>query len=341
MIAPTEFAKVTSWLSSCKRPLLLTHRRPDGDALGSVAALSAILRECFASQPVAALFEPFPTRYAMLQPLADWKGWTDFADEAHKCDAVIILDTCSNSQLEPVAAFLTNSPRTLVIDHHATRDEIGTRPGDLRLIDETAAANALILAEWAHHEQIPTRPEVATALFVGIATDCGWFRFSNADSRTLQVASQLADRGVKLDELYAALYQQEPFAKMKLIGLLLCSLELHADGRLATMFLRPADFAKSGADRSMTEDLVNEAGRIGSVECTLLFSDEGTGEIRVNLRSRKFVDVAAIAKSYGGGGHARAAGCRLRGNWDETVPGFIDLVSQMVRKHEADPSPKR
>lgn len=330
MIAPTEFAKVTSWLTTCKRPLLLTHRRPDGDALGSVAAMSAMLRERFAAQPIAALFEPFPTRYAMLHPLADWKVWTDFADEAHKCDAVIILDTCSHSQLEPIAAFLTNSQRTLVIDHHATRDEIGTRPGDLRLIDETAAANALILAEWAIHERLAITPETAVALFVGIASDCGWFRFSNADGRTLRVASELAERGVKLDELYAALYQQEPFAKMKLIGLLLGSLELHANGRLATMFLRPSDFVNAGADRSMTEDLVNEAGRIGSVECTLLFSDEGTGEIRVNLRSRKFVDVAAIAKSYGGGGHARAAGCRLRGNWDEVVPAFVDCVAQLV-----------
>lgn len=330
MIASTEFANVTTWLDGCKRPLLLTHRRPDGDALGSVAALSAMLRERFAAQPVATLFEPFPSRYAMVQPLADWRLWSDFVSEAKNCDAVVVLDTCSNSQLEPVAEFLVRAPRTLVIDHHATRDAIGTRPGDLRLIDETAAANALILAEWAFHERLAITSETAVALFVGIATDCGWFRFSNSDSRTLHIASELAHRGVKLDELYAALYQQEPFAKMKLVGLLLGSLELHANGRLATMFLRPSDFAKAGADRSMTEDLVNEAGRIGSVECTLLFSDEGTGEIRVNLRSRKSVDVAAIAKSHGGGGHARAAGCRLRGNWDESVPAFIENVARIV-----------
>jgi phosphoesterase RecJ-like protein len=266
----------------------------------------------------------------MLQPLADWRIWADFAADAAAFGALVVLDTCSNSQLEPVAEFLTRAPRTLVIDHHATRDAIGTRAGDWRLIDESASANALILAEWALHERILLTPAIAAALLVGIATDCGWFRFSNADARTLRAAAELANRGVKLDELHAALYQQEPVAKLRLIGLLLGSLEMHANGRLAVMYVRPADFAKAGADRGMTEDLVNEAGRAAGVECTLLFCEEDNGEIRVNLRSRKQIDVAAIARIHGGGGHARAAGCRLRGAWDEVVPAFVARVAGML-----------
>lgn len=330
MIPTAVFPELTRWLAGSRRPLLLTHRRPDGDALGSVAALSALLRRRGAA-PVAALYEPFPPRYSMLQPLAEWRDWAALSAQTSEFDAAIVLDTCAYSQLEPVSEFLRSAPRTLVIDHHRTRDAIGTRTGDLRVIDEEASANALILAEWIAAERIPLEIEVATALFVGIATDCGWFRFSNTDARTLSAAATLAAAGVKLDELYNALYQQEPVAKLRLIGRLLNSLEMHAGGQLAVMALRPEDFQRAGADRSMTEDLVNEAGRAANVECTLLFTDEGDGEIRVNLRSRRRIDVAEIARQHGGGGHARAAGCRLRGDWESLVPAFVQSVAALLR----------
>lgn len=330
MIADHAFHDVTHWLSACHRPLLVSHRRPDGDAIGSLAAMSRALRARGAA-PSIALFERFPPRYGFLESAATWHVWDDARDVlSHECDSVVVLDTCSLTQLEPIAAFLAGAPRTLVIDHHATHDPIGTRPDDLRLLDETASATALILAEWTRSTGLSLDRDLATPLFVGIATDTGWFRYSNTDARTLRMAAELAEAGADSASLYSALYQQEPPAKLRLVAHLLTSLELHAGGQLAVMYLRPADFARAGADRSMTEDLVNEANRLAGVECTLLFTEEEDGEVRVNLRSRARLDVAEFARRFGGGGHARAAGARLRGGWDQVVRRFIDDVAEAL-----------
>lgn len=164
-----------------------------------------------------------------------------------------------------------------------------------------------MVAEWAAATGVPLEPWLATVLFVGIATDCGWFRFANTDARTLRVAAELLAAGAAADRIHAAIYQQDRPERLKLVGRLLQSLELHADGQLAVMYLRPADFAAAGADRDCTENLINEAGRLGCTEATILFTEE-TGCIRVNFRSKLRLDVSALASRFGGGGHTRAAG---------------------------------
>ena len=326
MVPEPDWQSVTRWLEECHWPLLISHERPDGDALGAIAGMSLMLRRR-GLEPVAALFEPFPARYGFLESAARWYVWEQVRDVlARECDALVILDTCAVSQLEPVAAFLTQAPRTLVIDHHATRDPIGTRDGDLRIFDDTASATCLMVAEWVRALGVALDEQLATALFTGIATDCGWFRFTNTDARTMRLVAELVEAGADPSRIHTTIYQQEPPAKLRLIAHMLNRLELKADGKLAVMYLRPADFETTGADSSMTEDLVNEATRLGCTEATLLFTEEPDHTIRVNFRSKQWLDVSVLARRFGGGGHARAAGARLRGEWDRVVPRLIAEV---------------
>lgn len=314
---------VTAWLAESHRPLLISHRRPDGDALGALAGMGHVLRQndC---EPVVVLYDALPARYAFLEDAAQWLVWADVRDVVSRdCDGVVIVDTCAVAQLEPIGEFLARAPRILVIDHHATRDQVGTRDGDLRYFDETASATCLIIAEWLNASGHKFDRATATALFTGIATDCGWFRFSNTDGRTMRMASELVAAGAKPAQINHALHLCEPPEKLKLIAHLLNKLELLADGRLAVMRLRQADFDATGADDSMTEDLVNEATRLGGTEATLLVTEESETSIRVNFRSKRSLDVAALAMRFGGGGHTRAAGARLRGKWDDVVPRLI------------------
>jgi len=314
---------VAAWLAESAQPLLVTHRRPDGDALGALAAMSLMLSRG-GVEPLPVLFDRFPRRYALLQPLARWHDWEAEREVlCGECDAVVVLDTCTLTQLEPIAPFLARAPRTLVIDHHATHDPIGTRPGDLRLLNESASATCLIVADLCRAMHTPLDAPLATALFVGLATDCGWFRFSNTDARTLRLAAELLEAGADPSGIHQALYEQEPRAKLRLVARLLERLELHADGRLAVMYLRPEDFAATGADDTMTEDLVNEAARLAGTEATLLITQEAGNVVRVNFRSKRNLDVSALARRFGGGGHARAAGARLMGAWDHVVPRVI------------------
>ena len=323
MISDCDFDSVTTWLGECHRPLVISHQRPDGDSLGAMAGMALTLRKQGA-EPVAALYERLPGRYGLLDTTTDWQVWDDVRDVVRRdCDAVVLLDTCALAQLDPVAEFLAQAPRTLVIDHHATQDPIGMRAGDLRLFDDTASATCLIVAEWIRSIGVAFDQPMATALFTGIAADCGWFRFSNTDARTMRLAADLVAAGADASRIHAAIYQQDPPARLRLIAHMLNHLELKAEGKLAVMYLRRADFAETGADSGMTSELVNEATRLASTEATLLFTEEPDGTIRVNFRSKRELDVSALARRYGGGGHVRAAGARLYGEWDSVVPRVI------------------
>jgi phosphoesterase RecJ-like protein len=318
-----SYDNMTAWLGSCRRPLLVSHRRPDGDALGALAGMALALSQR-GQQPQVALYEPFPERYALLRELVPWRLWPQAGPDLQaNCDALIILDTSAFPQLEPIAGFLPTAPRTLVIDHHTTTDALGVRAGDFRLVDPEACAVCLLLAEWVRHARIERTPLLATALFTGIATDSGWFRFPCTDARTLHAAADLVAAGAQPSAINAALYEQDATARLRLIARMLQSLEMYADDRLAVMSIRRADFEAAAADSSMTEDLVNEASRLGCTEATLLFTEEADGVIRVNLRSKRTLDVSVLAAAFGGGGHKRAAGARLRGRWEEQVPRVI------------------
>lgn len=319
MIPSEAYHNVRTWLIGGRRPLLVTHRRPDGDALGAMAAMTYALR-ALGLDPQPALYEPLPQRYALLAGDIRWQSWAaERARLVAACDTVVVLDTCAWSQLEPVADYLPTAPRTLVIDHHPTRDALAQRPGDLLLCDESAGAVCVLVAEWMETVGLKTDPPTARALLTGLATDCGWFRFANTDARLLGVAARLATAVPSLNHIYRAIYEQDSPGKLRLIGRMLLSLELLAENRLAVLKLRQSDFAAAGADGTMTEDIVNEAGRLGSTEATVLFTEEPDGSVRVNFRSKQTLDVAALAAQFGGGGHQRAAGARPHGSWDEVV----------------------
>jgi len=317
-----NYDNMTAWLKNCRRPLLVSHRRPDGDALGALAGMALALQQ-LGLQPQVALYEPFPKRYALLQSLVPWRLWPEASEVRASADALVILDTSAYQQLEPIAEFLPQAPRTLVLDHHTTTDAIGTRPGDMRVIDSEACAVCLLIAEWVRRAGVAVTQPLATALFTGIVTDCGWFRFPCTDARTLHVAGDLVAAGAQPSRINAEIYEQDESSKLRLIGRMLQSLQLYANDRLAVMYIRQADFAAVGADYSVTEDLVNEASRLGCTEATLLFTEEADGAIRVNLRSKRSLDVSALAAKFGGGGHKRAAGARLHGAWDVEVPRMI------------------
>ncbi len=335
MITQDDYRRMDEWLRRYSRPLLVSHRRADGDALGALAAITRVLAKR-GQDPRATLFDDFPARYELLRDAVPWWLWEDVSAEvASTCDALIILDTCALAQLEPAGGLLTAPPPTLVVDHHATADSIGTRSEDLRLCDVSAAATCVLLAEWVETVAAPLDDQIATALYVGVATDTGWFRYSNTDARTLRAAATLIDAGADSQHIYQGVHEREPRAKLALMGRLLSSMELMADGRLAVLRLRLADFSAAGADHSMTEDLVNVASTLAGLEATIMFTEHADGSVRVNLRSKRWLDVAAIARQFGGGGHHRAAGATPPGNWDDVVPRVIAATTQALENHPA------
>ncbi len=328
-----DLTRATRLLAGMRRPLLISHARPDGDALGSLVAMRSML----GGQNIdvlALLFEKWPKRYAVLGDSGSMPALGEDVQEADLADrdGVIILDTCAYSQLGPIADWLRRAtiPK-LAVDHHLTRDELA----DSYLVDESAAANCLIIYDWARANGWPIDRPAGDALFVGIAMDTGWFRFSNTDARVLAAAGDLVARGAKPHELFQSLFQQDSPGRVRLLGAALSSLELCADARLAVMTLTSSDFRGADATPADTENVVNEPLRITSVAVSVLLVEQGDGVIRVSLRSkpptRKVdpdVDVAAIAQLFGGGGHQRAAGARISGS----LPAIRREITQSIQR---------
>ncbi len=331
MIQPLQFREAADWITKRRHPLLLSHAKPDGDALGSLAALHALMNNR-GDHATAVLFDSLPDRFAFLDPCGSMviaKDAATIAPLLDDADAIVVADTSTYGQLGPAADWLRNaSTPILVIDHHQTRDDLA----DQCLFDESAAATCSIIFDLARAAGWPIDIETAQALFVGIATDTGWFRHSNTDARALADSAELISLGVQPFSLHELLYLRDSTARVRLLGEALSTLEFHAADRIAVMSLSQAAFARSSAVMSDTEDIVNEPMRIASVVVSMLLVEQGDGLIRANLRSkppcprsnRPDVDVAAIANRFGGGGHRRAAGAR--------VDGSLADVSQMIRE---------
>ena len=292
--------------------LLVTHARPDGDGLGSICAVG----RCAQARGIPARLlvpDEVPRRYRSLFAEGPPAQAGQFAHLADGAELVVVMDTCAYAQLDGLRGHLeARRDKIVVIDHHVTGDDLAA----MQWVDTTAAATGVMVHELLAEMYWPVGPRAARDLLVAIVSDTGWLRFSNTDARTLRCAADLLDAGARPDELFAALYQRDRPQRLRLLERMLGSLELHHGERLAVMALRDRDFREIGATEGETENLINESLRLETVQAAVLLV-ENAQAVRVSLRSRGDVNVARVAEQFGGGGHARAAGCRVDENLDK------------------------
>jgi phosphoesterase RecJ-like protein len=315
---PDPSEQILSTLARCKRVLVTTHVRPDGDALGTAGAMVLGMRQKGIDAEVL-LLSHLPTKYSFIfkdHGIASTdveSGWPEQFPFA-KFDALLVVDTGTWSQLpglrERVAGW--DAPR-LVVDHHLTQEDWATT----KLVRTDAAAAGEIVAELLERWGVTFDAAIASCLFLAIASDTGWFQYSNTRPQTMRLAAKLMEAGVDTDRMYQLLYQNERAERVALQSRALQSLELLKDGRLAVMRVRKQDFEETKANVPDTESLINLPLQIRTVEVSLLFTEpKDPGPVRVSLRSKGQVDVARFAEPFGGGGHARAAGLKVDGDFD-------------------------
>jgi len=305
-------------LAAAGEMLLLTHARPDGDGLGSVQALS--LAAGRAGKAAHALVpDEIPERLSFMFDGERPAGIGRFEELAESSDLIVILDTHAVSQLDDLAEAIGRlSGKVVVIDHHTTGDELS----ETMWIDSSAAATGVMVGEAIDTLGWPLDQDVAELLMAAVLTDTGWLRFANTDGRCLRAVARWTDAGIRPDVLYRKIYQNDRPQRLSLMVRLLRSMEFYFDSQLAVMALRSRDFDETGGLRSETENMVNEALRIGAVESAILLVEDPE-VVRVSLRSRDRVDVAKLAGKFGGGGHRRAAGLRSRTDIDHLKAQLI------------------
>jgi phosphoesterase RecJ-like protein len=301
----TELERVVAELRHRDRFLLTAHEGPDGDALGSLLGMHHLLTQVGKDSIMfmAAKEFPLPIEYRFL-PLEEvfHEPPADMADRT-----VIFLD-CGNIDRMPVD-FLTEGGNFIInIDHHHDN----TRFGDANLVDTSASSTAEIVHEVGRQLGGHLTPEIASALYVGLVTDTGKFMYENVNAETHRIAADLIEAGVDVDDTYRRLYEHVPLEKLRLVSRALDGIQLLCDDRLVLTYVTQADYEASGAGEEMTEGIIDHLRSVEGAKVAALVRDQGSrgrAARKVSLRSSEGdIDVSAIARAHGGGGHKRAAG---------------------------------
>ncbi|HWW67144.1 MAG TPA: bifunctional oligoribonuclease/PAP phosphatase NrnA [Solirubrobacterales bacterium] len=326
-LAATDIERVAGELRSRERFLLTAHEGPDGDALGSLLGMHHLLTQLGKDSVMfmAAKEFPLPIEYRFL-PLEEvfHEPPADIADRT-----VVFLD-CGNIDRMPLD-FLTDGGNDVInIDHHHDN----TRFGDLNLVDTEASCTAEIVYELAVLLGARITREMASALYVGLVTDTGKFMYENTDARTHRIAADLIEAGVDVDDTYRRLYEHVPLEKLRLVARALDGIQRHCDERLVLTYITTADYEATGAGEEMTEGIIDHLRSVEGAKVAAVIRDQasrGRAARKVSLRSSEGdVDVSAIAREKGGGGHKRAAGFSTDLELDELVAFLCGEVTAQL-----------
>jgi bifunctional oligoribonuclease and PAP phosphatase NrnA len=323
----TALERVAEEIRRRDRFLLTAHEGPDGDALGSLLGLHHVLTQLGKDSVMflAAKEFPLPVEYRFL-PLEEvfHEPPADLPDRA-----IVFLD-CGNVDRMPVAFLTSGDNFRINIDHHHDN----TMFGDVNLVEVDASCTAEIVYELAVLLGAELTPEMASALYVGLVTDTGKFMYENCNARTHRIAAELIEAGVAVDETYRRLYEHVPIEKLRLLSQVLDGIERHCDGALVSACIAAADYAASGAGEEMTEGIIDHLRSVEGARVAALIrdlDDPGRPARKVSLRSScAEIDVSAIARKHGGGGHKRAAGFSTDLETAELVPWLCAEVSAQL-----------
>jgi phosphoesterase RecJ-like protein len=323
----SELDLVAEEIRAGDRFLLTTHENPDGDALGSLLAMNAVL-EGLGKDSVMFLGAkefPLPVEYRFLQLEEVFHE-----PPADVSDRVVIFLDCGNIDRMPVD-FIRDSTKVINIDHHHDN----TRFGTLNLIDVEASCTAEILYELTALLGVELTPELANALYVALVTDTGKFMYENTDSRSHRMAAGLIEAGIDVNEIYRRLYEHAPLEKLKLLGKALEAAELRDDGKLAVTCITDEDYSATGASEALTEGIIDHLRTIDGTAVAAVVRDQaesGRAARKVSMRSTDGrVDVSAIARVHSGGGHRRAAGFSTDLSYEQVVEFLLAEIEAQLK----------
>ena len=304
-----DWSRFTELIHAHRRYLVTTHIRPDCDALGSALGMAAVLEELGKQVTIVTGFDT-PPDFRFLDPHAKIKriGKDVMPEQLEGIEVLIVVDTSAWAQLgEMGEAIRTTRAKKVVLDHHVSFDDLGAE----EFRDTRAEATGRLVFEAARQLGVPIAPDVAEMLFVAVATDTGWFRFSSTTAETYRLAAQLADAGAVPDKLYKDLYENDTLARLLLVGRVLARARTELDGRLIYTWIERKDFEATGALPSDSEDLINMTLAVGGTEAAVILVEQVGGGFKISFRSRCELDCSRLAEQFGGGGHKKAAGAFL------------------------------
>src|SRR6516162_3286897 len=304
MTQTTDLQAIADALREHERFLVVTHENPDGDALGSLLALSIALRGLGKDVVMyLAAGAPLPREYGFM-PLGDLVREPP-ADAAER--VLVAVDCASEHRIGDPEA-IARTPLTLDIDHHHDN----TRFGDVNLVVPDASSTGEVLRDVFAELDVALTPELAEPLYIALVTDTGRFQYSNTTPKSLRLAAELVEAGADIHAVFQEVYESVEFAKLKLLARALGRAEVLEGGRIVVSHLLRGDFAEVGASEPYSEGIIDYLRAVEGAELAVLIREHlnrGAQAHKGSLRSSiDELDVSAIARRFGGGGHRQAAG---------------------------------
>ena len=316
---------VVAAIRAHERFLVTSHENPDGDALGSLLAMhTALLALGKDSVMYLAGGGPLPAEYGFM-PLGELRRELP-ADAAER--VLLAVDCANESRLGPDPAILHQAPFTIDVDHHHDN----SRFGDANLIVDDASSTGEVLRDVFAELGLELTPEIAEPLYVGLVTDTGRFQYSNTTPKALRLAAELVEAGADVHKVFQGVYESVQFAKLKLLARALERAQVYEGGRLVVSHLLRTDFAEVGAAEPYSEGIIDYLRAVEGADMAALIREPprgGSPARRVSLRaSADEIDVSAIARKSGGGGHRQAAGF--------SSDRSIEEIAEFIRREFAD-----
>jgi phosphoesterase RecJ-like protein len=317
----TDLAAVTNALRADDRLIVTTHENPDGDALGSLLATTVALRG-LGKDIVMFLggVGPLPREYAFMR-LDDLVREIPMDAEER---TLVAVDCAKVDRIGPDPEIVKRARRVINIDHHHDN----SRFGDLNLIVADASSTGEVLRDLFRALDVALTPEIAEPLYIALVTDTGRFQYTNTTPKSLRLAAELVEAGADVHAVFQQVYESVEFAKLKLLARALDRARVLEGGRIVVSHLLRTDFAEVGAAGSYSEGIIDYLRAVEGAELAVLIREPPTEEEpthRVSLRaSVDELDVSAIARLFGGGGHRQAAGFSS----DASVEEIVERVRQ-------------
>ena len=320
--------QIIQQLKNSRSVLIASHVNPDGDAIGSLLAMGLALD---ALNIKATLYNEsdIPAVYRFLPEIHRIQNQIS---RVHAYETAIILDCSNLDRIGRATDIVTQIPMVINIDHHSTN----TRFGERQLIDDKACATAELVFRLLKEMDVPISTAMATSIYTGIVTDTGSFRFSNTNASAFEICNEMVLLGVKPKHIARHLYGSYSLGRIKLLNQALGSIEISNNGSLSLMTLTQNMLRQTGTQPEDADGLIQYARKIEDVKVAALIQEQANGRkhvsadknYHVSLRSDGSIDVAAIASTFGGGGHPSAAGFNLESTLDkikETIKAIPEI----------------
>ena len=298
------------------------HARPDGDCVGSTMAMYMYLTKNYPEKRIDIFLEPIPESYGQIARLDE--VCTDFVTDVEKYDAFVVID-CEYTRTGQAQSLFENANLKLNVDHHISNKGCG----DINYIVPSASSACELVYDLIGEEGLDD--EIALALYLGMIHDTGVFQYSNTSPKTLRTAAKLIEFNFDFSTIIEESFYQKTYMQNLLLGKAVNESVLILDGHAIYSVVSKELMEEYNAKSSDLDGIVSQLRNTKGVDCAIFMYEVEEGEYKVSLRSNDNVNVSEIAKSFGGGGHVKAAGVTMNGTDKEIVSKLSDSIREQLK----------